>query len=68
LQTLAFIAVAAVAIASWVLRSLEYKRPDFTSPRLLLGNAYAALMEKQDKALLCGEPGSGKSTLALKFA
>jgi len=41
---------------------------DFVGRAEALEALYAALVEKQDKALLYGEPGSGKSTLALKFA
>jgi len=41
---------------------------DFVGRAKVLEELYAALVEKQDKALLYGEPGGGKSTLALKFA
>jgi hypothetical protein len=41
---------------------------DFVGRAEALEALYAPLVEKQDKALLYGEPGSGKSTLALKFA
>jgi hypothetical protein len=41
---------------------------DFVSRTEALEALYAALVEKQDKALLHGEPGCGKSTLALEFA
>jgi tetratricopeptide (TPR) repeat protein len=41
---------------------------DFVGRAEALEALYAALVEKQDKALLHGEPGCGKSTLALKFA
>jgi adenylate kinase family enzyme len=41
---------------------------DFVGRAEALEMLYAALVEKQGRALLHGEPGSGKSTLALKFA
>ena len=41
---------------------------DFVGRAEALEMLYAALVEKQGRALLYGEPGSGKSTLALKFA
>src|SRR5271166_5441577 len=41
---------------------------DFVGRAEALEMLYTTLVEKQDKALLYGEPGSGKSTLALKFA
>jgi tetratricopeptide (TPR) repeat protein len=41
---------------------------DFVGRAEALEALYAALVDKQDKALLYGEPGCGKSTLALKFA
>ena len=41
---------------------------DFVGRTEALEMLYAALVEKQNKILLYGEPGCGKSTLALKFA
>ena len=41
---------------------------DFVGRAEALEMLYTALVEKQGRALLYGEPGCGKSTLALKFA
>ena len=41
---------------------------DFVGRTEALEMLYAALVEKQNKVLLYGEPGCGKSTLALRFA